>query len=600
MPGEEPAVNAEVVSKRPTLMQLSGYLSGETAWSQVTPLSLTEHILKRKPAFSPSSRSCPDLQSLHHESEDGDTTSVREGEHPSSHLAKKMQRVHSPNAPSSFTPEYYNLISPDSPSFGASSFSPRPTSSSGVQAGFFGNQVTPPLTPHQTTSLTQRASIPLRSSFGAPALQHHVARRNLVPRVAPLLREVEGINGVFPIRSASPRLSLVPEARMDLCAGTEWPFASRALVETAKAGLASGQALVPAEDCVNGVYYLPAPAGSTSFSRFCGIFKPTDEENEVDGATMKSGLKGGDGAVRECIAYLVDSRKSSPHSAGVPATAMVLATVATGAGNGQATSKLGSVQMYVHHECSAEDLGPALFTTEDVHRIAMLDLRLCNQDRHVGNILVQRVEKDGILGTRSTSVSMDEGDTSVNRAPRTRHSRSVSMGSYPDASLRLVPIDHGFSLPHPLSMGETDFSWLSWAQAKTPLTASARAWVGGLDCDADIAYLEKVLGPCNMLPSAEYLLTLRIGTALLKKGTAAGLTLYQIGSLMTREMPDSMCALEEAVHACVLALGGEAALKHHSSFMGILGHKLDDMISKAAYLDEEDRNFRSVKRAISE
>jgi hypothetical protein len=48
-------------------------------------------------------------------------------------------------------------------------------------------------------------------------------------------------------------------------------------------------------------------------------------------------------------------------------------------GNSSHGTKTGSLQVYVHHDCSAEDLGPSLFALDDVHCIAMLDIRLCNQ-----------------------------------------------------------------------------------------------------------------------------------------------------------------------------------------------------------------------------
>jgi hypothetical protein len=50
--------------------------------------------------------------------------------------------------------------------------------------------------------------------------------------------------------------------------------------------------------------------------------------------------------------------------------------------------KLSSVQSYVRHEGVADDMGPSMFDTDDCLRIAVLDLRLCNLDRHGGNILV--------------------------------------------------------------------------------------------------------------------------------------------------------------------------------------------------------------------
>eukprot|EP00948_MAST-09A_sp_MAST-9A-sp1_P002395 g2395.t1 len=53
--------------------------------------------------------------------------------------------------------------------------------------------------------------------------------------------------------------------------------------------------------------------------------------------------------------------------------------------------KVGSLQLYVPHECSAEDVGRSvnnLFPEHEVHKIGILDLHLLNLDRHEGNILV--------------------------------------------------------------------------------------------------------------------------------------------------------------------------------------------------------------------
>jgi len=51
--------------------------------------------------------------------------------------------------------------------------------------------------------------------------------------------------------------------------------------------------------------------------------------------------------------------------------------------------KLGSVQLFVPHACSAEDVGTGLWGAEQVHRIGILDVRLCNLDRNEDNILIR-------------------------------------------------------------------------------------------------------------------------------------------------------------------------------------------------------------------
>ena len=55
------------------------------------------------------------------------------------------------------------------------------------------------------------------------------------------------------------------------------------------------------------------------------------------------------------------------------------------------------MQMYVESEGPIENYSPSLFATDEVHKIAVLDLRLLNLDRNACNILVQN-KKDPISG----------------------------------------------------------------------------------------------------------------------------------------------------------------------------------------------------------
>ena len=104
-------------------------------------------------------------------------------------------------------------------------------------------------------------------------------------------------------------------------------------------------------------------------------------------------------------------------------------------------TKLGSLQEFVLHDCDTSEMGPSLFNVQDVHRIAILDIRLLNTDRHAGNILVQRPKGSG--GKLSALEQLNQ------------------------PQCRLLPIDHGFCLPEALE--PPFFEWLHWPQVQTLL-----------------------------------------------------------------------------------------------------------------------------------
>lgn len=68
-----------------------------------------------------------------------------------------------------------------------------------------------------------------------------------------------------------------------------------------------------------------------------------------------------------------------------------------------------------------------------VHQIGILDIRIANEDRHGGNLLLDFNSSDG--------------------APR------------------LVPIDHEFTLPPWSALGNATFCWSTWPQVRTSLSA---------------------------------------------------------------------------------------------------------------------------------
>ena len=50
--------------------------------------------------------------------------------------------------------------------------------------------------------------------------------------------------------------------------------------------------------------------------------------------------------------------------------------------------KLGSLQLFVASEGPIENFSESIFSVDEVHKIAVLDLRLLNLDRNACNILV--------------------------------------------------------------------------------------------------------------------------------------------------------------------------------------------------------------------
>lgn len=161
--------------------------------------------------------------------------------------------------------------------------------------------------------------------------------------------------------------------------------------------------------------------------------------------------------------------------------------------------KFGSLQAFCDNEGSLEDLSPDLFHKDEVHKIAILDLRLLNLDRNVQNILVKiKVNKK------------------TGKKVRT-----------------LIPIDHGLCIPDNLAVCSFDLAWLSWRQAEVPFSKRSLAFIESIDIMRDIKILEKSFKfRCICLRN------MRISTTLLQHSARAGLTLVQIGQILCRPDED--------------------------------------------------------------
>ena len=128
-------------------------------------------------------------------------------------------------------------------------------------------------------------------------------------------------------------------------------------------------------------------------------------------------------------------------------------------------------------------------------------------------------------------------------------------------TIHLIPIDHSYTLPDTLELATVDWCWMDWPQAKLPLSPEAVDYVLKLDIKADIELLRSKLAIRE-----ECLKVMRISGLLLQKGVAAGLTLYDIASLICRANIDKPSHLEVlCAQATTLARGIKDNVKRRES-----------------------------------
>ncbi|KAG8391946.1 hypothetical protein BUALT_Bualt01G0239900 [Buddleja alternifolia] len=321
------------------------------------------------------------------------------------------------------------------------------------------------------------------------------------------------------------------------------------LINSTMNGLDNGNYPIRSSEGTGGAYFMLDKSGT----KYLSVFKPMDEEPMAvnnprglplseDGEGLKKGTRVGEGAVRECAVYLLDHPKSGRRSfsgeakgfAGVPPTVYVSCLHEGFNHAGGVSVKSGSLQMFMENNGSCEDMGPGAFPVEEVHKIAVLDIRMANADRHAGNILVSKGE---------------------------------------DGQTVLIPIDHGYCLPY--SFEDCTFDWLYWPQARKPFSTETIEYIMSMDAEEDIALL-KFYG---WDPPIECSRVLRISTMLLKKGVEKGLTPFAIGNMMCRETVKKESVIEEIVQEAedsVLPCSSEAAFLDCVS--SIMDHRLEEII----------------------
>lgn len=321
------------------------------------------------------------------------------------------------------------------------------------------------------------------------------------------------------------------------------------LISSTLNGLDCGNYPIRSSEGTGGVYFLL----DASATKYLSVFKPVDEEPMAvnnprglplseDGEGLKKGTRVGEGAIRECAVYILDHPKSGRRSlsgetwgfAGVPPTVYVRCLHEGFNDLGGVSVKSGSLQMFMENNGSCEDIGPRAFPTQEVHKIAVLDMRMANADRHAGNILMSKGE---------------------------------------DGQIVLIPIDHGYCLPY--SFEDCTFDWLYWPQARQPFSPETMEYIRSMDAEKDIALLEfygwEVPHECARV--------LRISTMLLKKGAEKGLTPFTIGNIMCRKTVRKESVIEDVVkEAQDSMLPGSSEATFLESVSSIMDRHLEEIV----------------------
>lgn len=219
--------------------------------------------------------------------------------------------------------------------------------------------------------------------------------------------------------------------------------------------------------------------------------------------SVRKGLYSGELAEREVAAFMLDSKGIH----GVPPTCMVEidgSCFPLANSGSKPASKHGSCQKFMANNGVVSNISFNKFSTKEVQKIAILDLRILNCDRNEGNILFRR---------------NPEND-----------------------QIELIPIDHGLSLPDTLELYDSDLIWITWPQAFLQIEPELMDYIMTLDPKSNFYELKN-----NLNMRSRCLRNFRIAETFLKKCAEAGLSLGRIAKLMYRTNENARSDLEKFV-----------------------------------------------------
>ena len=117
--------------------------------------------------------------------------------------------------------------------------------------------------------------------------------------------------------------------------------------------------------------------------------------------------------------------------------------------------------------------------------------------------------------------------------------------------------------------------WLHWPQAKAPYADEMLEYIANLDAEADMALLRSTLA----LPE-DCLLTLFIGTTLVKISAVHGLTLHETGMLMVRETIDVPSAVEQVVAEAIFLAESQGLDAQSEEFYSTVKLHLQELLGQ--------------------
>ncbi len=170
--------------------------------------------------------------------------------------------------------------------------------------------------------------------------------------------------------------------------------------------------------------------------------------------------------------------------------------------------KYGSLQKFVHGTEVAVNFCCNLFPIDEVHKIAVLDIRILNCDRNDENILV--VKKKNSKGERE---------------------------------YKLIPIDHALSFPDCIEINEYEICWMGWEHSQKPFSKKMKDYIANIDILDD---MKKISDVVKIRPKC--LQNYRAANILLKIAACEyNLTPYEIGMILYRPGFDEVASPIEEI-----------------------------------------------------
>ena len=178
--------------------------------------------------------------------------------------------------------------------------------------------------------------------------------------------------------------------------------------------------------------------------------------------------------------------------------------------------KYGSLQKFVKSSGVAADFSSSLYSVEEVHKIAVLDLRILNCDRNEENILVRK--------KRSKNYWEESGENKDKFV------------------YKLIPIDHALSFPDCLKIYDFEICWTSWDQAQVEFSQEMKEYIKNINILEDMRRISQYI---KLRENCwKYL---RVSNTVLKECAKYNLTLYEISQLIYQLDYDSKAPSKVAI-----------------------------------------------------